>query len=213
MPSFYLSPSPEDDFGFNAIEPCLSTSEYSSSSSSISHLVPFQETKWDNPSPTFWIEKPMHFEQVESSYDTEQSSLLSDSSFDSDGVFSHPILGSDTECWEHMLALHKEYRCYRSARIEAAVEVEEQEMEGVEISIPSRFSLALLNDELETRARVRGVLEQAASYIEIQMQNCNAEAKEQTVQRERIPWPKRILLLFAGVVHFVLKAWRRMYTF
>jgi len=211
MPSFYLSPSPEDDFGFNAIEPCLSTSEYSSSS--LSHLVPLPDTKWNRPSPTYWHEKPTNSEEVESSCDTEESSLLSESSFGSDIVFSHPVLGSDIECWEHMLALHKEYRCYRSARIEAAVEAEEQEMEGVEISIPSRFSLALLNDELETRARVTGVLEQAASYIEIQMQNCKAGEKEHAVRSERISWPKRILLLFAGVVHFMLKAWGRMYLF
>ena len=29
---------------------------------------------------------------------------------------------SDAECWERMLMLQKEYHCYKSARLEAAVE-------------------------------------------------------------------------------------------
>lgn len=29
---------------------------------------------------------------------------------------------SDAECWERMLALQREYHCYKSARLEAAVE-------------------------------------------------------------------------------------------
>jgi hypothetical protein len=29
---------------------------------------------------------------------------------------------SDAECWERMLALQMEYHCYKSARLEAAVE-------------------------------------------------------------------------------------------
>lgn len=33
---------------------------------------------------------------------------------------------SDAECWERMLALQREYHCYNSARLEAAVEALEQ---------------------------------------------------------------------------------------
>jgi len=33
---------------------------------------------------------------------------------------------SDAECWERMLMLQREYRCYRSARLEAAVEAMER---------------------------------------------------------------------------------------
>jgi hypothetical protein len=33
---------------------------------------------------------------------------------------------SDAECWERMLGLQKEYHCYKSARLEAAVEALEQ---------------------------------------------------------------------------------------
>lgn len=33
---------------------------------------------------------------------------------------------SDLECWERMLALQREYHCYKSARLEAAVEALEQ---------------------------------------------------------------------------------------
>lgn len=33
---------------------------------------------------------------------------------------------SDTECWERMLALQREYHCYNSARLEAAVEALER---------------------------------------------------------------------------------------
>ena len=34
-------------------------------------------------------------------------------------------LESDTECWERMLILQREYHCYKSARLEAAVEAME----------------------------------------------------------------------------------------
>lgn len=41
--------------------------------------------------------------------------------------FSVPVQQeSDAECWERMLALQREYHCYKSARLEAAVEALER---------------------------------------------------------------------------------------
>lgn len=54
--------------------------------------------------------------------------------------FSVPVQQeSDAECWERMLALQREYHCYKSARLEAAVEALER---GFSIEeVPMRKSL------------------------------------------------------------------------
>lgn len=51
----------------------------------------------------------------------------------------------DAETWGRMLALQREYRCYNSARLEAAVEALDR---CEEVVIPSRLCLDLLNEEL-----------------------------------------------------------------
>jgi len=58
---------------------------------------------------------------------------------------------SDAECWERMLALQREYHCYNSARLEAAVEALEQGYAIEEVPMPSRLCLDLLNEELKAQ--------------------------------------------------------------
>ncbi|KAN0090303.1 hypothetical protein V8E51_018882 [Hyaloscypha variabilis] len=58
---------------------------------------------------------------------------------------------SDAECWSRMLMLQREYHCYNSARLEAAVEALEKGVRIEEVPIPSRLCLDLLNEELEQR--------------------------------------------------------------
>ncbi|KAG9249133.1 hypothetical protein BJ878DRAFT_411249 [Calycina marina] len=58
---------------------------------------------------------------------------------------------SDSECWKRMLMLQREYRCYKSARLEAAVEAMECGVDFQDIPMPSRLCLDLLNDELRVR--------------------------------------------------------------
>jgi len=56
---------------------------------------------------------------------------------------------ADAECWERMLALQREYHCYNSARLEAAVEALERGLGIEEVPMPSRLCLDLLNEELK----------------------------------------------------------------
>jgi hypothetical protein len=75
---------------------------------------------------------------------------------------------TDAACWERMLALQKEYHCYKSARLEAAVEALESGCSIDEVpmreyglirydvdtltgwmGLASRLCLDLLNDELK----------------------------------------------------------------
>jgi len=49
---------------------------------------------------------------------------------------------SDAECWERMLMLQKEYHCYKSARLEAAVEALEMGFGIEEVGI-REFTLNL----------------------------------------------------------------------
>ncbi|KAA8575733.1 hypothetical protein MFRU_020g00980 [Monilinia fructicola] len=58
---------------------------------------------------------------------------------------------SDAECWERMLALQKEYHCYQSARLEAAVEALENGWLIEEVPRPSRLCLDLINDGLRAQ--------------------------------------------------------------
>ncbi|KAI9648495.1 hypothetical protein NHQ30_003130 [Ciborinia camelliae] len=58
---------------------------------------------------------------------------------------------SDAECWEQMLALQKEYHCYQSARLEAAVEALENGWLIEEVPRPSRLCLDLINDGLKAQ--------------------------------------------------------------
>ncbi|KAF7910893.1 uncharacterized protein EAF01_002402 [Botrytis porri] len=58
---------------------------------------------------------------------------------------------SDAECWERMLALQKEYHCYQSARLEAAVEALENGWLLEEVPRPSRLCLDLINDGLKAQ--------------------------------------------------------------
>ncbi|ESZ98772.1 hypothetical protein SBOR_0821 [Sclerotinia borealis F-4128] len=58
---------------------------------------------------------------------------------------------SDAECWERMLALQKEYHCYQSARMEAAVEALENGWLIEEVPRPSRLCLDLINDGLKAQ--------------------------------------------------------------
>jgi hypothetical protein len=77
---------------------------------------------------------------------------------------------SDAECWERMLALQREYHCYNSARLEAAVEALEKGCRIEDVPMrefwtiddeicacanvfwaASRFCLDLLNEELEAQ--------------------------------------------------------------
>ncbi|PQE10053.1 hypothetical protein CJF31_00003976 [Rutstroemia sp. NJR-2017a BVV2] len=60
---------------------------------------------------------------------------------------------SDSECWERMLALQKEYHCYQSARLEAAVDALESGWLIEDVPMPSRLCLDLLNDGLKDRIR------------------------------------------------------------
>ncbi|CZR58172.1 uncharacterized protein PAC_08063 [Phialocephala subalpina] len=60
---------------------------------------------------------------------------------------------SDAECWSRMLALQREYHCYNSARLEAAVEALENGWGEDAVQIPSRLCLDLLNEQLEERMR------------------------------------------------------------
>jgi len=63
---------------------------------------------------------------------------------------------SDAECWSRMLKLQREYHCYNSARLEAAVEALERGLAIEEVPIPSRLCLDLLNEELEQRLEANG---------------------------------------------------------
>ncbi|KAH6713597.1 hypothetical protein BKA61DRAFT_674214 [Leptodontidium sp. MPI-SDFR-AT-0119] len=58
---------------------------------------------------------------------------------------------SDAECWSRMLALQREYHCYNSARLEAAVEALEKGCKVEDVPMPSRFCLDLLNEELKAQ--------------------------------------------------------------
>jgi len=58
---------------------------------------------------------------------------------------------SDAECWERMLMLQREYHCYKSARLEAAVEALESGWSISEVPMPSRLCLDLLNEELKAQ--------------------------------------------------------------
>ncbi|TGO29328.1 hypothetical protein BPAE_0016g00520 [Botrytis paeoniae] len=58
---------------------------------------------------------------------------------------------SDAECWERMLALQKEYHCYQSARLEAAVEALENGWLLEEVPRPSRLCIDLINDGLKAQ--------------------------------------------------------------
>ncbi|CAG8982133.1 hypothetical protein HYALB_00003225 [Hymenoscyphus albidus] len=55
---------------------------------------------------------------------------------------------TDAQCWERMVALQREYRCYNSARLEAAVEARDSGRE-VEVLVPSRLCLDLMNESLK----------------------------------------------------------------
>lgn len=51
-----------------------------------------------------------------------------------------------------MLALQREYHCYKSARMEAVVEaLEAGYLEEDEVPVPSRFCLDLMNEELRAQ--------------------------------------------------------------
>jgi len=65
---------------------------------------------------------------------------------------------SDAECWERMLALQMEYHCYKSARLEAAVEALERGWAVEEVPMPSRLCLDLLNEELKAQIESRQVV-------------------------------------------------------
>ncbi|KAH8596864.1 hypothetical protein B0O99DRAFT_685344 [Bisporella sp. PMI_857] len=58
---------------------------------------------------------------------------------------------SDAACWERMLMLQREYHCYKSARLEAAVEAIERGAEINEVPMPPRICLDLLNEELKAQ--------------------------------------------------------------
>jgi len=60
---------------------------------------------------------------------------------------------SDAECWSRMLALQREYHCYNSARLEAAVEALENGLGENAVRIPSRLCLDLLNEQLKERMK------------------------------------------------------------
>jgi len=62
---------------------------------------------------------------------------------------------SDAECWERMLALQREYHCYNSARLEAAVEALENGWPKETIPIPSRLCLNLLNEDLKSQIKTQ----------------------------------------------------------
>jgi len=47
---------------------------------------------------------------------------------------------TDAACWERMLALQREYHCYNSARLEAAVEALEHGVAFEEVPIRKFFS-------------------------------------------------------------------------
>ncbi|KAE8441396.1 hypothetical protein EG329_004985 [Mollisiaceae sp. DMI_Dod_QoI] len=61
---------------------------------------------------------------------------------------------SDAECWSRMLALQREYHCYNSARLEAAVEAMENGWGEDAVQMPSRLCLDLLNEQLREKMRV-----------------------------------------------------------
>lgn len=61
---------------------------------------------------------------------------------------------SDKECWSRMLKLQREFHCYNSARLEAAVEALEMGWGEDAVQRPSRLCLDLLNEQLRERMRV-----------------------------------------------------------
>ncbi|CAL3963392.1 hypothetical protein PZA11_001024 [Diplocarpon coronariae] len=76
---------------------------------------------------------------------------IADPNLHSRAVFVPRREESDAECWERMLALQREYHCYNSARMEAAVEALEKGWKIEEVPMPSRFCLDLLNEELKAQ--------------------------------------------------------------
>jgi len=64
-----------------------------------------------------------------------------------------------------MLALQKEYHCYNSARLEAAVEALENGCPIEEVPIPSRLCLDLLNEELQAQLNNYGQDEGVAADV------------------------------------------------
>ncbi|KAF7871545.1 hypothetical protein EAF04_003652 [Stromatinia cepivora] len=87
--------------------------------------------------------------------DTRSSSPLSQNSSELPDIMRSRVLASpkesDAECWERMLALQKEYHCYQSARLEAAVEALENGWLIEEVPRPSRLCLDLINDGLKAQ--------------------------------------------------------------
>jgi len=55
-----------------------------------------------------------------------------------------------------MLALQREFHCYKSARMEAVVEALEAGWRVEEVPVPSRFCLDLLNEELRAQIEFGG---------------------------------------------------------
>ena len=71
----------------------------------------------------------------------------SESSTGTDSDLFNPMMEeTDAQCWQRMLRLQREYHCYNSARLSAAVEAEERG--ELEVAIPSRLCLDLLNESL-----------------------------------------------------------------
>ncbi|EPE25042.1 hypothetical protein GLAREA_11623 [Glarea lozoyensis ATCC 20868] len=63
-------------------------------------------------------------------------------------LFSEVIGETDAQCWQRMLRIQREYHCYNSARLSAAVEAEERGETNV--PVPSRLCLDLLNESLQS---------------------------------------------------------------
>ncbi|KAF7953751.1 uncharacterized protein EAE97_001150 [Botrytis byssoidea] len=87
--------------------------------------------------------------------DNQSSSPLAQNSSGLPDILRSRVLASpkesDAECWERMLALQKEYHCYQSARLEAAVEALENGWLLEEVPRPSRLCLDLINDGLKAQ--------------------------------------------------------------
>ncbi|APA09994.1 hypothetical protein SS1G_05731 [Sclerotinia sclerotiorum 1980 UF-70] len=87
--------------------------------------------------------------------DTRSPSPLAQNSNELPDIMRSRILASpkesDAECWERMLALQKEYHCYQSARLEAAVEALENGWLLEDVPRPSRLCLDLINDGLKAQ--------------------------------------------------------------
>lgn len=92
---------------------------------------------------------------------------------------------SDAECWERMLLLQRAYHCYKSARLEAAVEAMEMGYTIEEIPTREFFPFFLPSPKISTMGNLRLMLRDIASRLCLDLLNESLEAQLAVSRLER----------------------------